>query len=108
MNGEAKAKAVLTKMNDFIKMKTATTAMPSGDPTMILDGYSFAGVPHTDAGPNGCFTGSFGVSAMIDSSNQAWLDAIWKNLAASKTDDYYGDTITLMSMIIMSGNWWNP
>ncbi|HEX3696598.1 MAG TPA: glycosyl hydrolase family 8 [Polyangia bacterium] len=102
INGEAKAKTVLTKMNDFIKMTT------KGDPTMILDGYSFAGVPHSDAGPNGCFTGSFGVSAMIDSSNQAWLDAIWKNLVTTPADDYYGDTIRLISMIIMSGNWWNP
>jgi hypothetical protein len=45
---------------------------------------------------------------MIDSSNQAWLDAIWKNLVTTPADDYYGDTIRLISMIIMSGNWWNP
>jgi hypothetical protein len=76
---------------------------------MIIDGYSLDGVPHVkDAGPNGCFTGSFGVAAMVDSSNQAWLDAIWKDLAASPADTYYGDTIRLITMIVMSGNWWAP
>ncbi|HXI57814.1 MAG TPA: glycosyl hydrolase family 8 [Polyangia bacterium] len=102
VNGEARAKSILTKMNTFIKTKT------NNDPAMILDGYSLAGEPHSDAGPNGCFTASFGVSAMIDPSNQAWLDAIWKNLVDGPVDDYYGDTIRLITMIVMSGNWWGP
>lgn len=102
VNGDPAAKTVLTNLNNFIKAKT------NGDASMIMDGYTLAGQPHTGAGPNGCFTGSFGVAAMIDSSDQAWLDAVWKNLKDGPDDDYYGDTIRLITMIVMSGNWWTP
>jgi endo-1,4-beta-D-glucanase Y len=103
VTGDPAGKTILSRFNAFITDKT------KNDPSMIIDGYSLDGVPHVkDAGPNGCFTGSFGVAAMVDSSNQAWLDAIWKDLAASPADTYYGDTIRLITMIVMSGNWWAP
>ena len=45
---------------------------------------------------------------MVDSSNQAWLDAIWKDLVAGGSQGYYEDSIKMLSMIVMSGNWWEP
>jgi hypothetical protein len=41
-------------------------------------------------------------------SNQAWLDALWEEIAASAPEDYYEDSIKLLSMIAVSGNWWSP
>jgi len=103
VNGEPAATTVLGKLNTFIKTKTG------GDPAKILDGYSLAGDAHTNAGPNGCFTGGFGVAAMSDPGSQAWLDAIWNQLANQKeSDGYFGDTVSLLAMIVMSGNWWAP
>jgi hypothetical protein len=29
-------------------------------------------------------------------------------MAARGTSEYYGDTIKLLGMIVMSGNWWKP
>ena len=50
---------------------------------------------------------------MIEAGNQAWLDAIWKHMAvdhpAADTDNaYFGNTIKLLTMIVMSANWWEP
>jgi hypothetical protein len=50
---------------------------------------------------------------MTDPGNQAWLDALWNFVAVQhadvfQDDDYYGNTIKVLNMIIMSGNWWAP
>jgi endo-1,4-beta-D-glucanase Y len=100
--GDAAVKGRLDKINAFIKMKTG------GDPSKIVDGYSLAGISPASAGPNDCFTASFGVSAIVDKANQQWLDGIWDQISKAPPDDYYGDTIRLISMIVISGNWWTP
>jgi hypothetical protein len=35
-----------------------------------------------------------------------WLDRLWTS--RSIDEDYYGDSITMLSMIVLSGNWWSP
>jgi len=47
---------------------------------------------------------------MIDSKNQQWLNDIWDYLIAFKLKDfdYYDNTIKLLDMIIISGNYWKP
>src|SRR6185295_6318632 len=49
-----------------------------------------------------------GVSAMVESANQTWLNSIWSHAASAGADGYYPDSIRLLSMIVMSGNWWAP
>jgi endo-1,4-beta-D-glucanase Y len=102
VSGDAMVKARLAKINAFIRKKTGE------DPEKIVDGYSLAGVPWAKAGPNDCFTAGFGVSAIVDAENQKWVDGIWAHLADAQIEDYYGDTIRLISMIVISGNWWAP
>ncbi|HXU82324.1 MAG TPA: glycosyl hydrolase family 8 [Polyangia bacterium] len=101
-SGDAAVKARLAKINTFIRMKTGN------DPSKIVDGYSLAGISPASAGPNPCFTSGFGVAAIVDAANQAWLDGIWDDLAGGDVEDYYGDTIRLIAMMVISGNWWTP
>jgi endo-1,4-beta-D-glucanase Y len=101
-NGEAAVKARLDKINAFIKTKTG------GDPSKIVDGYSLTGISPISAGPNDCFTAGFGVAAIVDQANQQWLDGIWNHLAHAQPQDYYGDTVRLLAMVVISGNWWAP
>jgi endo-1,4-beta-D-glucanase Y len=100
--GDAATKGRIAKMNAFIRQRTGE------DPEKIVDGYSLDGVPWAKAGPNDCFTAGFGVSAIVDAANQKWVDGIWSHLADAQIEDYYGDTIRLIAMIVMSGNWWTP
>jgi hypothetical protein len=100
-SGDEKSKAALTKINDWLKTKTA------GDPSKIVDGYRLGG---DNIGSMGslAYVASFGAVAAFDGGNQAWLDAIWKMMSAAPTANQAADTTNLMSMLMVTGNWWQP
>jgi endoglucanase len=100
-SGDARAKMVLTPINNWIKSKTA------GDPKGIAEGYRLDGTA-LGGGANGAFVAPFAVGAMVDASNQAWLDSLWRWMVEAPPGDYYADSIRLLSMIVVSGNWWVP
>ena len=121
VTGDVKVKDRLAKINAFIQKQTG------GDPSKIVDGYSLKGEPwmvdpkvqppetsSTGApvvpGENGCFTSSFGTGAIVDAKNQAWVDAVWRFMNAKKFDaeDEYTNSVNLLNMIVMTGNWWAP
>ena len=59
------------------------------------------------------FSAPFAVAAMTDAAHQQWLDALWnftvvQDADVDQGDDYYGNTIKVIDMIIMSGNYWLP
>jgi endoglucanase len=101
--GEPKARTAVGKINAWIKTKTG------GNPEKILDGYKLNGVAF-GTGDDLAFVAPFGVSAMASSVNQAWLDKLWAGITARKVSDtdYFGETLTMLSLIAMSGNAWKP
>ncbi len=108
VGGDPRAKSALQKLDAWIRSAT------SEDPSAIVDGYTLAGAKSAAArGSTWAFTGPFGVAAMIDASQQAWLDAVLKEMVADHPDPdqangYFGNTIKLLTMIVLSGNWWQP
>jgi hypothetical protein len=87
-------------MDTWIRSKTG------GDPEQIVAGYSLEGTAlrnYTDL----AFVGPFGVAAIIG-GDQDWVDAIWQMLESADEQGYYGDTLKVLAMITMSGNWWAP
>lgn len=104
-NGEGRALTAIQKINSWIRGKSG------GNASAVMDGYTLAGA--NSAGATGislAFVAPFAVSAMSDSSNQAWLDSLWTQMVATPlaSDDYYGNTLKMLSMIVVSGNWWKP
>ena len=80
----------------------------SGEPAKIgsgyqLDGTVLAGRDNSEL----AFQSPFMVSAMVDKGNQAWLNKLWDN-GVQQHNSYFGDSITLLCMIVASGNWWTP
>lgn len=70
-------------------------------PGYRLDGQS------TALGLEMAFVAPFGVAAMLpEGSAQGWLDRLWDETAQAPEQDYFGDSIKLLSMIVMSGNGW--
>lgn len=105
INGDDRAYEALTLINTWIKTKTGS--MPSN----IKSGYSLSGDVLAGSNYNDlAFQAPFGVSAMISNTNQAWLNNLWDYYQAVplNRDGYYGNSIKMISMIIMSGNWWSP
>ncbi len=46
-------------------------------------------------------------ASIANSSNQSFLNAGWSYIQ-NKQEDYYGGSINLLSMLVISGNWWIP
>lgn len=106
LNGDGRAKSASDKINDWIKTKAGGNShnIRSG---YKLDGSNINGNNYEDLS----FIAPFGVSAMVNSNNQAWLNDIWSNVTGVTNlsrDSYFGNTIKMLCMIIMSGNMWAP
>jgi hypothetical protein len=102
VNGDARSRTIAQRMNTWIKTETG------GNPDAIRSGYSLEGAVLNNW-VDTAFIAPFGVAAMVDASNQDWLNAVWDRVAGTGSESgYYGDTITLLSLIAMSGNWWSP
>ncbi len=103
--GDQRSYEMVGKINRWIRETT------SGNPDNISAGYTLAGddlkESHFEALS---FIGPFAVAAMIDSSNQQWLNAIWNYMVTfrRKDFDYYDNSIKMLSMLIISGNYWIP
>ncbi len=105
LNGDSRAKAINDKINRWIRSTTR------GVPDNISAGYTLNGEDI-----NGryfealSFIGPFTVSAMVDQKNQKWLNGVWDYLIHFKLKDYdyYDNSIKLLNMIILSGNYWQP
>jgi endo-1,4-beta-D-glucanase Y len=100
--GVAGSRALLGTMVKWASAKFA------GDPTLFtagfqLDGTPEPGVDYTDA----AFTSPI-AAAGIATADQTWVDNGWAAMKDVGGDDYYGGSITLLSMLLVSGNWWLP
>jgi endo-1,4-beta-D-glucanase Y len=101
--GDARAKTITGKINLWLRETT------KGNPDNISAGYSLEGndLPQRYFEALS-FIGPFTVSAMTDSKNQQWLNSVYYYLLHFKLKDYdyYDNSIKMMDMIIISGNYW--
>ena len=99
--GDLRAKRVLERMNAFFQGST------EGDPGRIAEGYTLSGEP-LRPGESMAFTAPLGVAAMSDSKHQPWLNRLWDRIETAPPESYASDSIRLLSMLVMSSNWWVP
>ncbi|RJE91310.1 hypothetical protein D3P07_04465 [Paenibacillus sp. 1011MAR3C5] len=108
LTGDKRAYDQLSTLNAFVSEKHTA-------PYEVWSGYSLDGKTKLSEWDGGLeFTAPLMVSAMIDKSNQQWLNDLWDyhteeaNSVALEWRYYYGNSIRLLSMIVVSGNWWSP
>jgi len=79
-----------------------------GNPGKIVSAYSLKGEPLSQE-PSLAMTAAFAM-ASIWQPGQAWVNALWDHLAASKIDreDTFGATMRLLVLMTLSGNLWHP
>ncbi|QJD86164.1 glycosyl hydrolase family 8 [Cohnella herbarum] len=104
LTGDTRAKDQLSTLNAWFRKITKE------NPSKIRAGYKLNGAKALATYEDITFSAPLMVSAMIDSSNQKWLNKLWDyNAAVSTKDDFYfGNNLRLLSMIVVSGNWWTP
>jgi hypothetical protein len=105
VSGDPQAAAFLSGINSWIR---ATT---KGNPDNISAGYNLSGedLPHRYFEAL-CFICPFAVAAMASPDNQDWLNKLWDYTVhfRLKDFDYYDNSIKMLDMIIISGNYWTP
>jgi endo-1,4-beta-D-glucanase Y len=104
LSGDNRAKQAILKINSWLLNST------SGNIEAVSNGYLLDGTPIYDWN-DATYTGPFTVGAMADTLNQSWLNTLYQELVTNNdlTDgDYYSNTIKLLSMITISGNYYNP
>jgi hypothetical protein len=100
LNDDPVSRTQVQKMSRWLQ--TAT----KGNPTHIKAGYTLDGLPIGDH-TTSFFIAPFGVAAMSDVTQQSWLNAIY-DAVYNRHEDYYEDSVTLLSLLAMSGNYWDP
>jgi endoglucanase len=103
--GDSRSYEMIHTINHWIRESC------SGNPDNISAGYTLAGDDiKTRKFEALSFIGPFAVAAMIESSNQQWLNDIWDYMTGFKLKDfdYYDNSIKMLCMLIISGNYWIP
>jgi hypothetical protein len=99
-NNSSQARAASNKMIGWLKGKT------SNSPANIRAGYQLNGtqlVSYSSA----AFTSPFIAASIVDPAHQSYLNAGWSQINNWRSE-YYGDSINLLCMLLISGNWWAP
>lgn len=104
MASDPRSKRAVQKINRWIREET------SGDPRRISAGYFLGGKPIDHADHPMCFVAPLAVGAMVDRENQEWLNRLWESMVESRDEDEtsFDAALKLLSMLVISGNWWEP
>jgi hypothetical protein len=102
LNNDKASRAIAQKISHWIESSA------EGDPANIRAGYELDGTPL----PNSDYFTTFfiapmGVAAMSDPAQQEWLNSIYDSVYNTH-EDYYEDSVTLLCLMIMTGNFWSP
>jgi hypothetical protein len=105
VSGDKRAANFVAPINAWIRQTT------KGNPDNISAGYDLSGtdLPHRYYEAL-CFICPFAVSAMSGPENQEWLNKLWDYITRFKLKDfdYYDNSIKMINLIILSGNYWAP
>ena len=105
VSGDKRAAEFLSRINPWIRETT------KDNPDNISAGYNLSGedLPHRYFEAL-CFICPFAVAAMTNAHNQEWLNKLWDYIVGFKMKDfdYYDNSIKMIDLIILSGNYWSP
>ncbi|MEW7291502.1 glycosyl hydrolase family 8 [Aquimarina sp. 2304DJ70-9] len=93
-----------TQSNRFVNWAKTDIGTNFGN---FASGYTVNGqIVGSRYGPT-AFVAPLVVASITNSANQSFLNTGW-NYIKNKQTDYYGTSINLLSMLVISGNWWVP
>jgi endoglucanase len=101
LHGDARTAAQVLKMSNWIHSSTG------GNPQLIRPGYLLDGTPIVTNYFTSFFAAPFAVAAMLDPTRQTWLNAVYDSVRTQQ-EGYYEDSVTLLCLLVMSGNFWDP
>lgn len=100
INGTGSSGVAVQKLSQWIRSAT------SENPTGVRAGYTLDGAPIGNYFTT-FFVAPFGVAAMLDQDGQQWLNDIYDSVRY-RNEGYYEDSVALLSLLVMTGNFWDP
>ena len=102
INGDPASLAQTRRLANWI----ATAS--DGDPAEIRAGYQLDGTPLPGSNYfTTFFAAPFGAALMTTPEHQAFLNDLYDSVY-SRREDYYEDSVTLLTLLLMTGNYWDP
>jgi len=104
LTGDIRGKNIISKINNWLITSTNQSV------SLISSGYKLNGEKLYNWNDS-AFLAPFAVGAMVDINNQTWLDSLFEDLINSKeiaNEGYYSSTLKLLSLLIISGNYFTP
>ncbi len=99
---DATSRSIVQKISHWIQ------ASAGNDPANIRAGYELDGTPLPGSDYfTTFFVAPMGVAAMSDPAQQDWLNAVYDSIYNTH-EDYYEDSVTLLCLMVMTGNFWSP
>ncbi|WP_083827472.1 glycosyl hydrolase family 8 [Thiorhodococcus drewsii] len=100
LNDDVQSRAEAQKMISWLAVSTNSNA------NNIKAGYKLDGSAIGDYSTT-FFAAPFAVAAMLDGSQQDFLNEIYTYIH-NETEDYYEDSINLLALLAVTANYWNP
>jgi endoglucanase len=102
LHDDANSRSIAQKISQWIQTAAGN------DPANIRAGYELDGTPLPDSDYfTTFFVAPMGVAAMTDPAQQDWLNAIYDSVYKLHKD-YYEDSVNLLCLLVMTGNFWTP
>lgn len=96
------SRLIVQKISHWIQISAGN------DPANIRSGYELDGTPLPGSDYfTTFFAAPMGVAAMNDPAQQDWLNAVYDSVY-DRHEDYYEDSVTLLCLMTMTGNFWPP
>jgi endo-1,4-beta-D-glucanase Y len=99
-----------TTLEQVRKISAWARTHTGGDPNKIRGGYRLDGTP-LNTWTDHFFVAPLAVAAMTGSgdADQQWLNRLYERVyQAHSGDNYYADAVTLQSLLVATGNFWDP
>lgn len=102
LSGEPRARQLAAGIADGMRRIT------DADPAQMQSGYLLSGllIPY-ETENSSFFMAPVGVGAMLLADGQDWLDDLYQAVY-QRHQDYYEDSVTLLCLLVMTGNYWDP
>ncbi len=101
LNDDAVSQAQAQKIANWI------VSASGGDPANIKAGYDLDGTPLASGDYfSTFFAAPFGTAAMTTPANQQFLNDVY-DAVYNIREDYYEDSVTLLCLLLMTGNYWD-
>lgn len=99
--GTPEAAEATGKLLSWLRSKTG------GSVSSIRAGYTLTGSPLNNYSDL-VFNAPFAAGAITDSDNQEFLNDLWDQMKNNDGYNEYAHALNLLSMLLISGNWWAP